>query len=155
MLGERTWNQRILEDHEPPLAHVLGESKVAESCGERAKTLPVTFTGHRQDLREIMTQAQVVLSLSTKAESFGRTVLEALSLGRPVIGFDHGGVGEILGRLYPEGRLDVASTPGTLADKVEHFLAQPPPVLTHTEFALSTMQSRTLALYEELAQGHP
>ena len=127
----------------------------ARSLYERAEALPVTFTGHRQDLREIMTQAQVVLSLSTQAESFGRTVLEALSIGRPVIGFDHGGVGEILGKLYPEGRLDVASTPGTLADKVERFLVQPPPVLTHTEFALRTMQSRTLALYEELAQGHP
>jgi len=37
-----------------------------------------------------MEQADVVLSLSHFAESFGRTVLEALAAGRPVIAYDRG-----------------------------------------------------------------
>ncbi|MBE0440380.1 MAG: glycosyltransferase, partial [Gammaproteobacteria bacterium] len=41
----------------------------------------ITFTGNRSDIREIYAISDVVLSLSTKPESFGRAVLEALSLG--------------------------------------------------------------------------
>ncbi|MEZ5579451.1 MAG: glycosyltransferase family 4 protein [Candidatus Competibacteraceae bacterium] len=63
----------------------------------------VLFTGHRADMRDIYAVSTLVLSLSAKPESFGRTVLEALSLGRPVVGYAHGGVGEILDRLYPAG----------------------------------------------------
>jgi glycosyltransferase involved in cell wall biosynthesis len=33
----------------------------------------------------------------------GRTVLEALAVGRPVVGWDHGGVGELLRQLFPQG----------------------------------------------------
>ena len=47
--------------------------------------------------------SDVVLSLAAKPESFGRTVLEPLSLGVPVIGYDHGGVGEILHTIFPQG----------------------------------------------------
>ncbi len=32
---------------------------------------------------------RAVLSLSTQPESFGRSVLEALAIGTPVLGFDH------------------------------------------------------------------
>jgi glycosyltransferase involved in cell wall biosynthesis len=64
----------------------------------------VLFAGHRGDMREIYAVSTLVLSLSAKPESFGRTVLEALSLGVPVIGYDHGGVGEILvGSIPPVG----------------------------------------------------
>lgn len=127
----------------------------ARALYERAANVPVTFLGHRQDLREIMAQSKVVLSLSTQAESFGRTVLEALSLGRPVIGFDHGGVGEILTKLYPHGRIPVTSDLNALADKVASFIADAPVVPTHTQFTLQTMQSRTLTLYQDLAQDPP
>ncbi|MBR7512864.1 glycosyltransferase, partial [Mycobacterium tuberculosis] len=40
--------------------------------------------------------SDLVLQLSDKPEAFGRTVVEALSVGRPVLGWDHGGVGELL-----------------------------------------------------------
>ena len=56
-----------------------------------------------------------VLQLSRKPEAFGRTVLEALSLCRPVLGYAHGGVGELLAELYPEGR----SPPGDLTRLTE------------------------------------
>lgn len=56
----------------------------------------VTFTGLRSDIREIFSQCDLVLSLSTQPETFGRTVLEALCIGTPVVGWDQGGVGEIL-----------------------------------------------------------
>ena len=56
----------------------------------------ISFTGLRNDIRDVLSQCQLVLSLSTQPETFGRTVLEALSLGIPVVAWEQGGVGEIL-----------------------------------------------------------
>jgi glycosyltransferase involved in cell wall biosynthesis len=63
----------------------------------------ITFTGARSDIREIFAMSDIVYSLSTKPESFGRTVLEALALGSSVVGYAQGGVGEVMSELYPEG----------------------------------------------------
>lgn len=46
--------------------------------------------GYAPDARAAMAQADVVLSLSKFAESFGRTVLEAMAAGRPVVCYDRG-----------------------------------------------------------------
>ncbi|UWR28354.1 glycosyltransferase (plasmid) [Sulfitobacter sp. S223] len=45
-------------------------------------------------------QADIVLSLSHVAESFGRTVLEAMAAGRPVICYDRGTPPELVGRVW-------------------------------------------------------
>ncbi len=63
----------------------------------------ITFTGRRDDIRDVYAASNLILSLSAKPESFGRTVLEPLRLGVPTIGYDHGGVGEILAALFPKG----------------------------------------------------
>jgi len=41
----------------------------------------VSALGHRADLREVMAVSNLVLCLSKVPEAFGRTTLEALSLG--------------------------------------------------------------------------
>ncbi len=64
----------------------------------------ITLTGMRRDIRDIYAVSDIVLSLSNKPESFGRTVLESLCLGVPVVGYDHGGVGEILDHALPAGQ---------------------------------------------------
>lgn len=66
----------------------------------------ITFTGHRADIREIFSTAQLVLNLTTKPESFGRTILEALSLGVPAAGYARGGTGEVLRAMYRQGLID-------------------------------------------------
>ena len=63
----------------------------------------ITFVGNRHDLKELYALSLVTLSLSEKPESFGRTVLEALAIGCPVIGYNEGGVGEILEECFPFG----------------------------------------------------
>lgn len=68
----------------------------------------IIFLGHRSDLRELMAVSDIVMALSQQPESFGLTVLEALALGRPVVGYDCGGVGELLNALFPAGKV----TPG-------------------------------------------
>ncbi|MEE8429587.1 MAG: glycosyltransferase family 4 protein, partial [Gammaproteobacteria bacterium] len=72
------------------------ERKLRRQVTAAGLTEDISFVGHRDDVREIMSISDVVLSLSSDPEAFGRTTLEALSLGRPVAGYDHGGVGEQL-----------------------------------------------------------
>ena len=111
----------------------------------------IVFTGHRSDMREIYAISDCVLSLSSTPESFGRTVLEPLAMGRPVVGYAHGGVAEILAELFPHGAVakgDVGAA--TLrADAV--LKGKTPAVLPNTRFLLERMQSSTLSLYEALA----
>lgn len=109
----------------------------------------VTFTGQRTDIREVYAVSDLVLSLSRQPESFGRTVLEALCLGRPVLGYAHGGVGEILDRLYPAGRVPVGDA-AALAAQAAVLLANPVAVVQCDAFTLADMIARTLDLYRSL-----
>lgn len=110
----------------------------------------ISFIGHQQDMREIYAVSDLVLSLSTRPESFGRTVLEALSLGRPVVGYDHGGVGEVLGEVYPEGCVPLGDA-DALTERVVDLLSEPPLVSRTHRFTLDSMLMQTLGLYEALA----
>ncbi|MBD9469051.1 glycosyltransferase [Pseudoxanthomonas sp. PXM01] len=95
--------------------------------------------------------SDLVLQLSRKPEAFGRTVIEALSVGRPVVGWAHGGVGELLAELQPRGAVP-AFDEGTLLDTVQDVLAHPPsPLATMAAYTLRAMQDATLALYHDLA----
>ena len=67
----------------------------------------VTFTGACKDMKEIYSISHATLSLNSKPESFGRTVLESLSCGCPVFGYSHGGVGEILNNCFPYGLINL------------------------------------------------
>ncbi len=113
----------------------------------------ISFIGHRSDLKEVMSVSNIVLSLSQYPESFGRTVLEPLSLGIPVIGYNHGGVGEILKTLFPAG-LVTRGDVDTLEKAIVKCLAHPNDIAENHEFTLINMQSRTLLLYQELLAGH-
>lgn len=74
---------------------------------QRAAALDIeryfTFIGRRNDSREWLAAANVVLGLANQPESIGINVLKAIHLGTPVIGWNHGIYGEILPTLYPQG----------------------------------------------------
>lgn len=111
----------------------------------------ISFTGQRDDLKNILAISNLVLSLSTQPESFGRTTLEALRLGVPTAGLDHGGVGEILRAIYPVGllppdRIDEA------CQRIIQLLQEPEPVPPGDFFPLQAMLDQTLALYGQLAR---
>ena len=109
----------------------------------------ITFTGARSDMRAVFAVSDLVLSLSSQPESFGRTVLEALSMGRPVAGFAHGGVGEILSRLYPAGCIPLHDDAALLA-AVAGLLREAPVVPGQQPYTLRAMLDATLAVYQEL-----
>jgi len=124
----------------------------AEEIKELVKTLGlqerIFFTGDRRDMRDVLAVSDVALSLSTKPESFGRTTLEALSLGLPVVGYDHGGVGEVLHQVYPFGAVDKQSS--SLVDKVNELLGGMHENPRKHNFTLDKMLTKTLNLYESL-----
>ena len=102
-----------------------------------------------EDMVAAYRDADVVLQLSGKPESFGRTVVEALSCGRAVVGWEQGGVGELLARYYPEGRVPVGDE-GALLAATLRALDAPSPAPIHLT-TLQQMQSQTLELYGALA----
>ncbi|MFN0195798.1 MAG: glycosyltransferase family 4 protein [Planctomycetaceae bacterium] len=113
----------------------------------------VTFTGQRNDIREIYAVSDLVFSLSTQPESFGRTVLEALAIGRPVIGYAHGGVGEILEQLFPYGAIPLGDE-SQLFKTTQRLLERSiDPESITPEFRLQSMLDRTLQLYRNLADS--
>jgi glycosyltransferase involved in cell wall biosynthesis len=109
----------------------------------------LTFAGHRTDLKEIMASSSIVYSLSREPEAFGRTTVETLSLGVPAIGYDHGGVGEQLAAILPQGRVPVGDLDALEAITVE-WLEMPPRVPEHQPFTLQRMLDDTLAVYQEV-----
>ncbi len=112
----------------------------------------VSFTGHRSDMREIMAISDIVFSLTNAPEAFGRTTLEALSLGRPVIGYQHGGTEEILKVMQPEGLVPVGDIQAA-ADRVLAFHEQRPIPAREHPFTLQNLLDRTLSVYQQVVHG--
>lgn len=118
----------------------------------RGLTSQVVLAPPRHDIRDIYAVSALVLQLSNKPESFGRTVIEALSLCRPVLGYAHGGVGELLAELYPAGRVP----PGDrerLVERAAELLRVAPSISPLQSYRLTDMQQATLALYDEVSGG--
>ncbi len=144
----------------PAHAVIVGETKkgkeayrneLAAAYAEAGLAGAVTWTGHRRDLRDVLCACDVTLSLTLQPESFGKTTLEALALGRPVAGYEHGGVGEQLDVFLPEGRVPTGD-PLAMAALLESWYRQPPrPKLpVPPPYRREDMIGDHLALYERL-----
>jgi glycosyltransferase involved in cell wall biosynthesis len=128
-----------------------------EGLAERYGVLDrITFTGARMDIRDWLAVSEIAYSLcSDPPEAFGRTVPEALHLGTPVIGWDHGGVQETLAILFPQG----AVTPGdrnVLHERSREFLLHKPVVNENPAFGLRESMEKTMTLYHSArAESNP
>lgn len=138
----------LLGADEPGRAAYLDALRAqAEALGVRPW---LAISPPRADVAAVYAVSALVLQLSRKPEAFGRTVLEALRIGTPVLGWDAGGVGELLGALYPEGRV-APEDRAALHARARLLLRAPPPVAPVQGYTLAAMQDATLALYAEVA----
>lgn len=117
---------------------------------QRGVARRVVISVPRNDVREIFAISTLVLQLSNQPEAFGRTVIEALALCRPVLGYAHGGVGELLAELYPEGRVPLGDAT-RLVERAAELLRVAPPITPLVRFRLADMQAATLDVYAQPA----
>lgn len=110
----------------------------------------ITFTGNRIDIKEILAFSKIVLCLSRKPESFGRTVLEALTLGTPTLAFNAGGVSEILSKIFPEGTLSDDDAK-TIAERVLYISENEIMPKPHNHFTIEQMLSDENHFYQSIA----
>ena len=103
--------------------------------------------------------ADVVVSASTSPEGFGRVVVEAQAMGRPVVATNHGGARETVlpgstGWLVPPG--DARALAGAIAQALrltpEERIAHAARATDHVRrnFDTATMAARTLDVYQEV-----
>lgn len=109
----------------------------------------IAFTAPTDAIARAYAASDLVLQLSRKPEAFGRTVVEALAVGRPVLGWAHGGVGDLLDELQPEGAV-AAFDSAALHVVARRLLAHPPAPPVTIPHTLLAMQEATLAVYAEI-----
>ena len=145
-----------------------GRTAYTEGLRQRAAALGLAdrlhLTGQCDDMQAALLLADVVVHASTEPEAFGRVVIEAQAMGRPVIAVDLGGPAETVedgatGWLVPPG------DPLALATAINRVLALPEEarrtigaqaraaVLIHCTTA--AMQSATLGVYREVLAVEP
>jgi glycosyltransferase involved in cell wall biosynthesis len=99
----------------------------ARGLGELAAELgvaeDVVFAGERDDVREVLAAADVVL-VPSLWEGFGRVVLESMAMAVPVIATNVGGPAEIV-RDGVDGVLLAPDDPSTLANATSTLLSAP------------------------------
>lgn len=136
-----------------PGAREAGRGRYITELEARAAALgiaaQVAFTAPTSEIARAYAASDLVLQLSHKPEAFGRTVIEALSVGRPVIGWAHGGVGELLAELQPRGAVEPFD-PDALHAAATSLLAHAAPLPATIPHTLRAMQDATLAVYAEL-----
>jgi glycosyltransferase involved in cell wall biosynthesis len=128
--------------------------KFFEQLNEQAHSLgldnDVDFIGQRDDMKEVMSISNIVLSLAKEPEAFGRTALEALSLGVPVVAYDHGGASEVLNALFPNGLVKPNDVESAI-EKIKTLYKIKPAINESTPFTRQSMVNKTIALYEQNA----
>lgn len=137
---------------DPSRARYVAELEAQAQAAGLAQVLAITPP--TSAIAAAYAASDLVLQLSRKPEAFGRTVIEALSVGRPVLGWDHGGVGELLRELQPEGAT-AAFDAAALRDRARALLARDPRLPATIPpvpvgYSLRSMQDATLRVYDEL-----
>lgn len=84
----------------------------------------IELAGYRDSPAEAIAEADVVLSLSSFRESFGRTVLEGMAAGRPAIVYDHGAPPELVSEGETGFVVPVGDT-AAVADRLRRLAGEP------------------------------
>ena len=118
----------------------------------------VEFLGNRQDVAQLLAQADVFVLSTVTQEAFGRVILEAQAVGVPVVATSVGGVVDIIND-GQTGLLVLPKDPDGMARAVlrvlndKKFAAQLVKAAKQKlqeQFTLEHMASQTLKVYEEL-----
>ena len=109
----------------------------------------ILFSDGRPDIENVYKISSIVFNLSSKAEPFGRTMIEAAACGSSVVGWDYGGVKESLSLLQSNGLAKLNSM-DDLEVKVRGLLEVPDQLILNKEFTKEYQTKATLKVYKEL-----
>lgn len=138
-----------------------GRDRYASDLSRLAARLGVDVrqVGDCDDMPAALKLADAVVNASIRPEAFGRVVIEAQAMARPVIATDHGGAVETVehgdtGWRVPPG------DPAALALALDHVLAMTPERVAalgararasvQAHYTVAAMQDATLAVYREV-----
>ena len=160
MLRDQDWQAVCVGTIDESSHHVMALRKQLRELGLSGR---IRLVDHCQDMAAALQLADIVVSASREPESFGRTVVEAQAMGRPVIATAHGGSMETVehgetGLLVPPG--DAASMAAALkillADSsLRQHLGMAGREQVLKNFTVERMCSQILALYESLLVQGP
>ena len=132
-----------------------GEAYVAAAAQQHGVTERTVFTGHREDVPEILRALDVLVIPSTRHEGVPQIGLQALACGTPVVGSDVGGIPEIIrpgttGRIFPAE--DAAALAAKIRETLEHTeetrrLSAAGRALVTAEHSLSAMVAKLEKIY--------
>jgi glycosyltransferase involved in cell wall biosynthesis len=124
----------------------------------------IRLVGHDDDMPAALLRADIVVNASTDPEGFGRVVIEAQAMARPVIATAHGGAAEtvehgITGWLVPPGE------PTALATALDGVLDLPAVrravlgararAAVEAHYSVEAMQQATLLVYRDVLAADP
>ena len=110
----------------------------------------IYFLNFRKDIKNIYAISNIVFNTSNKPESFGRSILEPLSIGIPSIGYNRGGVKEILEELYPYGAIEPNDSKSLLYKSLSILDGNNQNIKENTKFLKSNMCQSTINFYKEI-----
>ncbi len=127
--------------------------RIFEQLKQAGLSDKVIWLGQQDNMADLYAYVDLTLSINRKPESFGRTVLESLTVGKPVVGLNHGGVGEILSVLFPQGLVAVGDSVA-LVKGINTVLSESPEVSAQTQFSNQLQFEQTMAVYQLLIAGN-
>ena len=152
--------------HRNFFAVLLGDDKGHENYRHELERLiaelglegHVRIARHTHHITEAYRLARVVVATSIEPEAFGRVVLEAQAMGKPVIATNHGGpmetvIPDTTGWLVAPGSIE------QLAERIEHALTidermlqwmSEQAIYNAQNFSLDLMAAKTIDVYKEL-----
>ena len=146
-----------------PLIHAIimdedyREGDVAhEDFRQRANALGlgerITYVGSkRNDMREWLSAANIVMALANQPESIGINALQAIHLGTPVVGWDQAAFSEILQPLYPQGLVKKHNAQALCKAVRNQLEGVTRPEMTD-QFTMREMIAETIMVYQKLYQ---
>jgi glycosyltransferase involved in cell wall biosynthesis len=129
------------------------------SARQRGVAERMRVTGFRTDVARVLAAADVLAFPSLEPEGFGRPIIEAMALARPVVATDVGPSAELLGadagRLVPANAACLASALAELLDSPEERsrLGRAGRARVEACFTLERQVAEMSAVYQKAARG--
>jgi glycosyltransferase involved in cell wall biosynthesis len=141
---------------------IVGDGVGFDEVRGRARQMglegPVSLTGFRRDIPEVMAALDVLVLPSTRSEATSQVIPQALAVGTPVVGSRIGGIPEIVqdgetGRLVPPG--DAAALAAAIVAMLQEperarAMALAGQALIRAGYTLDASMARTTAVYRTL-----